>query len=99
MGSKAATNSPDVQIFPVPGQYIVGVPAVAQTVTADIAAELLAYGGPHNPVFTTEPLSAVEIQARIRDAVLAENPEPSPPAEEAVQPEPTGSIDTTEVPS
>ena len=38
MGSK--TTNPDglTTVYPAPGQFIVGVPAVAQTVTADIAA-------------------------------------------------------------
>ncbi len=41
-----------VHLYPTADHYIPGVPAVECDVTADVAAELLAY---HPPAFTTKP--------------------------------------------
>lgn len=83
MASKA-DNPETVRIYAVPGQFIVGVPAVDQDVTPKRAKELLGWGGPDNPAFAAEPPA----------------PRKSPPDEATEQPTgpaKAGSLDSTEV--
>lgn len=96
----APKSEKTVRLYPVPGQFVVGIPAVIQDVDPATAKELLAWGGKHNPAFTTTPpLMTVGEAGPETFAVLRSTT--SPPGEGAEQStEPAGqagSSDSTEV--